>query len=330
LGGTGVAGRLTVAELRRRGHEVRMLSRRACSASLAGGGIEHVAGDLLTGAGLAEALSGVDTVVDTSNFATMNYDKAAGMFEESMRRLGELGAEAGVKHLVVLSIVGVDKAPYGYYGAKLRHEKAALAGPVPATVVRATQFHDFPAQIVGQLRLGPVVLVPSMRTQPVATAEVAAALADAVEAGPAAGGFAPYVGGPRVERMPDLVRRVVRSRHQRILVLGLPLPGKWGRAIRTGDALLPDGIGGRGPAFDEWLRQHPARWRPAATPIDTVQSPDTITGTAPAVASAGRCWRRYRPPSRRAAPGATRCAPTRVGGSGFGGGVVVGRPGVAG
>jgi uncharacterized protein YbjT (DUF2867 family) len=257
LGGTGVAGRLTVAELRRRGHEVRILSRRAGAAAA---GVEHVAGDLQTGAGLAEALSGVDTVVDASNFATMKYDKAAGMFETSMRRIGELGPAAGVKHLVVLSIVGVDKAPYGYYGAKLRQEKAALAGPVATTVVRATQFHDFPAQIVGQLRLGPVVLVPSMLTQPVATAEVAAALADAVEAGPAAGGYAPYVGGPRRERMADLVRRVVRSRHQRVLVLGLPLPGKFGRAIRAGDALLPDGIDGRGPAFADWLGEHPAGW----------------------------------------------------------------------
>src|SRR5262245_21891075 len=165
LGGTGVAGRMTVAELRRRGHDVRTLSRRGGTAA------GHVAGDLLTGAGLAEALSGgsrgphggasraglagVDTVVDASNFTTMNYDKAAGMFETSMRRIGELGPAAGVKHLVVLSIVGVDKAPYGYYGAKLRHEKAALGGPVPATVVRATQFHDFPAQILSQLRLGP-------------------------------------------------------------------------------------------------------------------------------------------------------------------------------
>jgi uncharacterized protein YbjT (DUF2867 family) len=257
LGGTGVAGRLTVAELRRRGHEVRILSRRAGAAAA---GVEHVAGDLQTGAGLAEALSGVDTVVDASNFATMKYDKAAGMFETSMRRIGELGPAAGVKHLVVLSIVGVDKAPYGYYGAKLRQEKAALAGPVATTVVRATQFHDFPAQIVGQLRLGPVVLVPSMLTQPVATAEVAAALADAVEAGPAASGYAPYVGGPRRERMADLVRRVVRSRHQRVLVLGLPLPGKFGRAIRTGDALLPDGVAGRGPAFADWLGEHPAGW----------------------------------------------------------------------
>ena len=93
LGGTGVAGRLTVAELRRRGHEVRMLSRRAGSTDVAG--VEGVAGDLLTGAGLAEALSGVDTVVDTSNFATMNYDKAAGMFEASMRRLGELVVDLG-------------------------------------------------------------------------------------------------------------------------------------------------------------------------------------------------------------------------------------------
>ena len=254
LGGTGVAGSLTVAELRRRGHEVRILSRKA--GAVEGG----VAGDLLTGDGLAAALSGVDTVVDTSNFATMNYEKAAGMFEASMRRIGELAPAAGVTHLVVLSIVGVDKAPFGYYAAKQRHERAALGGPLPATVVRATQFHDFPAQILGQLRFGPIALVPAMRTQPVATSEVAAALADAVEAGPAAGDRAGDVGGPRVESMPDLVRRVVRSRHQRVLVVTVPMPGKWGKAIRRGDVLLDKAIAGRGPTFEEWLDGHPAGW----------------------------------------------------------------------
>ena len=96
LGGTGVAGRLTVAELRRRGHDVRILSR---TAGPAGNGVERVAGDLLTGDGLAAALSGVDTVVDTSNFATMNYTKAAEMFEASMRHIGELAPAAGVTHL---------------------------------------------------------------------------------------------------------------------------------------------------------------------------------------------------------------------------------------
>jgi uncharacterized protein YbjT (DUF2867 family) len=255
LGGTGVAGRLTVAELRRRGHEVRTLSRRG-----GGAGTDHVTGNLSDGEGLAEALSGVDAVVDTSNFDTLNYDKAAELFETSMRRLGELGRAAGVKHLVVLSIVGVDKAPFGYYGAKLRHERAALAAAVPATVVRATQFHEFPAQLLDRLRFGPVAIVPRMMSQPTDTSEVAAALADAVDAGPAAGQYAADVGGPLVERMPDLVRRVVRSRHARVLVLGLPLPGAWGRAIRDGDALLGAGVAGRGPTFDEWLKHNPAGW----------------------------------------------------------------------
>jgi hypothetical protein len=63
--------------------------------------------------------------------------------------------------------------------------------------------------------------------------------------------------------MPDLVRRVVRSRHQRVLVLPVRLPGAWGRAIRRGDALLAEGVTGRGPAFGDWLRDHPSGWEAA-------------------------------------------------------------------
>jgi uncharacterized protein YbjT (DUF2867 family) len=272
LGGTGVAGRQTVAELRRRGHQVRILSRRAgVAAEPAGAGavVERVVGDLATGAGLAEALAGVDTVVDAANFETMRYRRAARQFETSMRLIGDLGRAAGVRHLVVLSIVGVDKAPYGYYGVKLRHERAALAGPIPATVVRATQFHDFPAQVLDRLRVGPIALVPSMLTQPVATTQVAAALADAVDAGPAATGYAPDVGGPRVERLPDLARRLVRRRGQRIRTVAVRLPGAWGRAIRRGDALLAGDVAGRGPTYDEWLERNPTGWT-----VPTAQATD--------------------------------------------------------
>jgi uncharacterized protein YbjT (DUF2867 family) len=270
LGGTGVAGRQTVAELRRRGHQVRILSRRAGAAAEGDASVERVAGELTTGAGLAEALVGVDTVVDTSNFESLRYAKAAEQFETSMRRIGELGAAAGVRHLVVLSIVGVDKAPYGYYGAKLRHERAALSGPVPATVVRATQFHDFPAQVMSRLRLGRIAFVPTMRTQPVATTEVAAALTDAVDAGPTGADYAGDVGGPRVESLPDLARRLTRRRGERTRTIALRLPGAWGRAIRRGDALLPPGVAGRGPTYDEWLAHNPTGWT-TATVQDTDQ-----------------------------------------------------------
>jgi uncharacterized protein YbjT (DUF2867 family) len=248
IGGTGTAGRHTVAELLRRGHQVHVASRRG-GADLPGA--TGVAVDVTTGAGLAAALDGVEAVVDCANVATMRTAAAVRYFEGSTRRITRAAAAAGVRHHVVLSIVGVDVTPIGYYAGKLAQEHAALAGPVPATVLRATQFHELAGQMLARGGFGPLALVPAMPTQPVAAAEVGAALADVVAAGPA--GRAPDVGGPRREYLPDLARLVLRRRGRRVLVVPVGFPGAGGRAIRDGSLLLgPDGQV-RGPSFAEWL-----------------------------------------------------------------------------
>jgi uncharacterized protein YbjT (DUF2867 family) len=247
-GGSGVVGRPTAAELIRRGHSVALLTRRGTGGPP---GAESFAGDLTTGAGLDRALSGVDCVIDCANVRTTRRSAAVTYFTDTTRRLGELARTAGVGHYVVLSIVGVDVVPFGYYEGKLAQERLALDGPVPASVLRATQFHEFPGQLLQQLRLGRLAVVPDMLSQPIAAAEVGVALAEVAEAGPQ--GRVPDIAGPRPERMPDLARRLVRHLDQRRWIVGLPLPGKTGRLMRSG-ALLPgpDAVL-RGPSFAEWL-----------------------------------------------------------------------------
>jgi uncharacterized protein YbjT (DUF2867 family) len=239
-GGTGVVGRRVTEVLRARGHEPVVLSR--------GTGV-----DLHAGTGLAEALSGADAVIDVSNVKAARASAAVAWFETTTRNLLAAAAQAGTQHLVALSIVGIDRVGLGYYQGKLRQEQVLLApdAPVPVSVLRATQFHEFVRDVLARLR-GPLAVVPRMQAQPIAAQEVAVALADLVAG--AAVGRAPDLAGPRPESVADMVRRYLRARGSRRPVLQVPMPGAAGRALRSG-GLLPSGPGPRGvQTFDEWLR----------------------------------------------------------------------------
>jgi uncharacterized protein YbjT (DUF2867 family) len=236
-GGTGVVGRRAVAALRERGAQVRVLSR-------------DTGFDLLTGAGLDEALDGVTAVVDVSNISTTKAKRSVAFFETATSNLLRAERRAGVEHHVTLSIVGSDRVDLGYYAGKRRQEELVRTGDVPWTILRATQFHEFAAQVAGQMR-GPVVVVPRMRTQPVAAAEVGDLLATLALDAPA--GMAEELAGPEVHELPDLVRRLLRARHARRLTLPVRLPGEVGRGL-AGGALLPRGDGPRGrQTWDSWL-----------------------------------------------------------------------------
>ncbi|GAB2481443.1 SDR family oxidoreductase [Jatrophihabitans fulvus] len=242
-GGTGTVGRMVVDQARAAGDTVAVLARS-----------EGV--DLRTGAGLDEALAGCDAVVDVSNIATLSRRRSEEFFAAATGNLVRASGTAGVAHLVVLSIVGVDEVGLGYYTGKRRQEQIARAGPVPATVLRATQFHEFAAQSLARA-LGPVVPVPRMRCRPVAAGEVAGHLVSLAR-GPALG-QAPELAGPEEAEMTDLVRRLLRRRADRRLVVPVRLPGGAGRAM-AGGGLLPRAGGPRGEVtFEQWLGSADAR-----------------------------------------------------------------------
>ncbi|BCJ51587.1 hypothetical protein Asp14428_30620 [Actinoplanes sp. NBRC 14428] len=161
-GGTGLTGRQVADVLGAAGHETVVLAR--------GQGV-----DLVSGAGLDAALDGVDTTIDVSNVTTMKREVAVGFFERAGRNLVAAAGKAGVRHHVVLSIVGIDRVKTGYYQGKLRQEEVVRDGGVPWSVLRATQFHEFAGQLLERLP-GPVALVPAMKVQPIAVREVAEAL----------------------------------------------------------------------------------------------------------------------------------------------------------
>jgi uncharacterized protein YbjT (DUF2867 family) len=223
-GGTGLLGRLVVAELARVGLEQATLARSQ--------GV-----DLTTGAGLDAALTGADAVIDVSNVTTTSRRTAVRFFAAATSTLLAGAARAGVGHVLTLSIVGADTVDLGYYLGKWRQEELLAAGPVPWTLLRATQFHEFPEQLLARVPPGPLVPVPVMDTRPVAAREVAAHLVDLVQLQPA--GVATPMAGPERLAMTDMVRRVLAARGRRALVVPLRLPGRTGRAL-AGGGLVPD------------------------------------------------------------------------------------------
>lgn len=237
-GGTGTVGRHVVDQARTRGHEVVVLSRAQ--------GV-----DLVAGTGVVEALDGVDVVIDV---ASQTIQKSAGsraFFGAVTRHLLEAEAKVGVPHHVALSIVGIDKAPEGYYAGKVLQEQLIRDADVPWTVLRATQFHEFASQIYGAIKVGPLVLVPKMVSEPVAAADVATRLLDLAE-GPAQGRVRD-LGGPRHERMVEMVRAYAKVTGRRGPVVAVPLPGALGRAMRDGSLTTGPDADHSTTTYEQWL-----------------------------------------------------------------------------
>jgi uncharacterized protein YbjT (DUF2867 family) len=236
-GGTGCVGSHVAEALWDGGDEPVVLSRSS--------GI-----DITTGAGLDEALRGLTAVIDVSNVSTLSRTASIRFFELGTRQLLAAGERAGVAHHVALSIVGIDRVDSGYYAGKRRQEELVLSGQLPASVLRATQFHEFAGQILDRGH-GPVAMVPRMRTQPVAAREVAHALVALARSTPV--GLAPELAGPEALELTDLARRLLEARGSHRVVVPIRVPGKAGAAMASG-ALLPTGPGPRGvQTFDEWL-----------------------------------------------------------------------------
>jgi uncharacterized protein YbjT (DUF2867 family) len=239
-GATGRLGSQLVEVLEAQGHEVVPIARSK--------GV-----DVITGDGLAEALQGVDAVADLATGPSPDEKEATDFFTTATRNLQEAAAQAGVKRIVLVSIIGIDKFKTGYNAAKLAQEKAALDGPVPTRIVRAAQFHEFVEQLLDWGRQGDVAYVAAMRTQVVsarAVAEVVAeVLADSEPAGPTI-----EVAGPRAERLAELARLLVEHRGESLEVAETMEFFPEGD-VYDSDAPLP-GPGAKlvGPAYEEWLR----------------------------------------------------------------------------
>ncbi|MFF9607211.1 SDR family oxidoreductase [Streptomyces sp. NPDC014684] len=236
IGGTGLIGSQVVTGLRAAGHEAVPHSKST--------GI-----DVISGQGLDDALRGADVVVNLTNSPT--FDEASpAFFQTSMDNLLAAADRAGVGHFVILSIVGVDRVPeLDYYKAKLLQEQILAAGPVPYSIVRATQFMDFMDAVLSWTADGDTVRLPATPIQPIASKDVARAVAE-VAAGAPLNGIR-SVAGPEVFTLDELGRITLSHKGDDRTVVTDPTAGMF--AAVKGDVLTDKNAHLAPTRYTDWL-----------------------------------------------------------------------------
>ena len=240
IGGTGLVGSQLVDCLTDHGHDAVAASPRT--------GVNTV-----TGVGLSEVLTGASVVVDVSN--SPSFDDAAAMvfFTRSTTNLLAAETDAGVAHHVALSVVGTDQLAEqsGYFKAKLAQERLVAAGPVPHSILRATQFFEFVATIADAATVAGTVRLPSALIQPMAAADVALATAAVALGDPIEGIH--EVGGPQQFRLPELIRTALTAHNDPRTVITDPTASYWGVDIEE-RTLVPSEAAPRSETqFADWL-----------------------------------------------------------------------------
>ena len=195
IGASGLIGTKVVDLLTAEGHDVVAASRQS--------GV-----DVLTGEGLAEALSGADVLIDVVNSPSFEDEAVMDFFNKSTTNLVGAAKHAGVGHYVALSIVGLDGLPdSGYMRAKVAQEKILTESGLPYSIVRATQFAEFADAITASMTVGDQVRVPDALIQPITADRVASDVARAAVANPLNGVV--NIGGPEKISFADLARNVL-------------------------------------------------------------------------------------------------------------------------
>jgi uncharacterized protein YbjT (DUF2867 family) len=241
IGGSGLIGTKLVKLLGERGHSV--------VAASPSSGVNAV-----TGEGLADAFKGARVVVDVANAPSWEDKAVLEFFETAGRNLLAAEGAAGVNHHVALSVVGTERLlGSGYFRAKMAQETLIKASKIPYTIVRSTQFFEFVGGITQFSTEGQKVRLPSALMQPIASADVAAILAD-IAAGEPLHGMV-EIAGPEPIRLDDLVRRYLTATRDTRTVFTDPKARYYG--VEVNDQSLTPGANPRlGPTrFEEWLKR---------------------------------------------------------------------------
>ena len=239
IGGTGLIGSKVVSRLRDHGHEV-------LAASPASGV------NTVTGEGLTEALAGAQVVVDVANSPSFDDEAAMQFFEASGRNLLAAETAAGVGHHIALSVVGTERLlSNGYFRAKAAQERLIVASGVPYTIVHSTQFFEFLNGIAQSATDGRTVRLSPALVQPIASDDVAAAVADIALSPPA--NDIVEIAGPQKIRLAEAVQRLLDAKHDARKVVA-DVHARYYGAELTDQTLVPGGKPRIGAMrFEEWL-----------------------------------------------------------------------------
>lgn len=239
LGATGQIGSKVVETLIAQGHEVVAAARNS--------GV-----DVLTGAGIDDAVAGADVLVDVVNSPSFEDGPVLEFFTTSTANLVAAAQKAGVGHYVALSIVGADGLPEsGYMRAKVAQEKAITGSGLLYTIVRATQFHEFAEMITGSLIVGDELHAPDALIQPIASLDVAAQVAESAVAAPVNGIV--DIGGPDKIAFADLARLVLADQGRELSVVVDPQATYFGTPVNATSLVTGDGAVLATIRFTDWL-----------------------------------------------------------------------------
>jgi uncharacterized protein YbjT (DUF2867 family) len=246
IGGTGLVGSKLVQRLTDHGHDAVAASPRT--------GV-----DTVSGAGLSEVLVGADVVVDVSNSPSFDGDAAKEFFRTATTNLLRAERAADVSHHVALSVVGTDHLALqsGYFQAKLAQEQLIGSGPVPYTIVRATQFFEFLETIADSATVENAVRLPDALIQPMASADVAEAAAIAAVTN-AVNGIT-EVGGPEVFTLAGVLETALTALGDTREVIVDPQARYWGIDIEERTLIPGDGAALFDTRFADWILESAAK-----------------------------------------------------------------------
>jgi uncharacterized protein YbjT (DUF2867 family) len=240
IGGTGLIGSKTVAILRQGGHDVVAAS-------------PNTGVNTITGAGVKEAITGAQVVIDLANSPSFEDNAVLQFFETSEHNLLPAETAAGIRHHVALSIVGTDRSDNGYFRAKVAQEKLIKASGIPYTIIRSTQFMEFLGAIADSSADGNTVRVSPGLFQPIAADDVAAIVADVALAAPRNGIV--EIAGPERAPFNEFVARYLKAVGDPRKVVRDPEARYYGGRVEE-RSLVPLGEARLGHiGFDEWLRR---------------------------------------------------------------------------
>jgi uncharacterized protein YbjT (DUF2867 family) len=236
-GGTGSLGRHVVMRLRRQGHRARIFCRHPR------GHVDAVQGDLRTGLNLSRAVSGMDAVVHAATGARESLRSRSDV--TATKRLLKAASQANIKHVVYISIVGIDGVAYPYYRTKLKAEAIVKQGEVPWSILRSTQFHDLMEVLLRiYSRLPGITAIPfEWKFQPVDAREVAAKLVEVVLGEPA--GMLEDFGGPEIRDFKSIAEAWLAARREGRRLVNLPIPFRFSRQWAEGVLTTPEHRSGK-------------------------------------------------------------------------------------